>query len=84
MNTSQPVIDTKVEQAARRAAEAWLARIDSGKYAEAWDAAAELMRRSIKREDFARALDASRGANHRARRRFLRVRHKPVHSPGLF
>lgn len=44
------------EEAAAAAGEAWLAYVDSGAYAESWDAAATLFKASITREQWAASL----------------------------
>jgi Protein of unknown function (DUF4019) len=46
--------------AAQKATEAWLALVDSGKYAESWDQAAELFKKQVTKEQWAKAADAAR------------------------
>ena len=45
---------------AQRAAAAWLALADGGKYAESWDAAAALFKAAMAKPDWERALKAAR------------------------
>ena len=46
------------EQAAQRAAEAWLALMDQGKYAESWQAAGSLFRQAVTAERWAQQVAA--------------------------
>src|SRR5690606_18381643 len=46
------------KQAARRAAEAWLALMDQGKYAESWQAAGSLFRQAVTAEQWAQQVAA--------------------------
>jgi len=50
----------KPEELAQRSAEAWLAMIDSGKYAESWDEAAQLFKVAVSKDQWQRALHATR------------------------
>jgi hypothetical protein len=53
--------DEKEEVAkARRAAAAWLALTDGGKYSESWDAAAALFKAAITKPDWEKALKSAR------------------------
>jgi len=42
------------------AANAWLALVDEGKYAESWQAAAEYLKSAVDKEDFEKSLKAAR------------------------
>ena len=46
--------------AAEKATEAWLALVDSGKYAESWDQAAGLFKKQVTKEQWEKAIDAAR------------------------
>jgi hypothetical protein len=50
----------KAEAEARKAAEAWLALVDGGKYAESWDGAAAFFRRAITRDAWVGSLRSVR------------------------
>jgi hypothetical protein len=50
----------KPEQLAQRAAESWLALVDSGKYAESWQEAAPILKAAVAVDQWQRALGASR------------------------
>jgi hypothetical protein len=46
----------KVEPAARKNVEAWLALVDQAKYAESWEASAKLFRKAISRDKWKEAV----------------------------
>jgi hypothetical protein len=48
------------EQAAVASADAWLLLVDTGKYAESWDQAAELFKRAMDRDRWKETLEAAR------------------------
>ena len=48
------------EQLAQNSAEAWLALVDSGKYAESWDEAAQLFKAAVSKEEWEHMLHATR------------------------
>lgn len=50
----------KPEQLAQESAEAWLALIDSGKYAESWDQASQLFKAAVTKDQWQEKLHASR------------------------
>jgi hypothetical protein len=50
----------KAEQLAQQSAEAWLAVVDSGKYAESWQQAAQYFKSSVTSEQWQKALQVSR------------------------
>jgi len=50
----------KAEQLAQQSAEAWLALVDSGKYAESWQQAAQYFKSSVTSEQWQKALQVSR------------------------
>ena len=49
------------EEKAVQIAEAWLALIDDGKYAESWKNAAELLRNAVSEADWEKAMTRARG-----------------------
>ncbi len=49
------------EQVAQQSADAWLALVDSGKYAESWQAASQLFKAAVTKEEWRSKLQASRG-----------------------
>jgi hypothetical protein len=57
-----PVVQAqqKSEQLAQQSAESWLALVDSGKYVESWEQAAQLFKAAVTREQWQSALRASR------------------------
>ena len=46
--------------AAQKATEAWLALVDTGKYAESWDQAAELFRKRLTKEQWVKVVEGVR------------------------
>ncbi len=50
----------KPEQLAQQSSEAWLAVVDSGKYAQSWDDTAQSFKAVVSKEQWQSALDASR------------------------
>ena len=50
----------KAEQLAQQSADAWLAVVDSGKYAESWQQAAQYFKSSVTSEQWQKALQVSR------------------------
>jgi hypothetical protein len=52
--------DEEAKTDALAAAEAWLAFIDAGQYAQAWARAATLLKSAVSEEDFGRAVSAVR------------------------
>lgn len=57
---SQVEAQQKPEQLAQRSSEAWLALVDSGKYAESWQQASQLFKGHITSEQWLRALRTTR------------------------
>ena len=57
-----PVVQAqqKSEQLAQQSAESWLKLVDSGKYDESWDQAAQFFKTAISKEQWQTALRASR------------------------
>jgi uncharacterized protein DUF4019 len=51
--TATTQITQKPEQLAQKSAEAWLALIDSGKYAESWDQASQVFKGSLTKDQWA-------------------------------
>ena len=52
----------KPEDAAQKAADAWLKQVDDGKYGESWDAASALFKAAVTREQWATAAGAVRSS----------------------
>jgi hypothetical protein len=50
----------KPEQLAQQSSDAWLALVDSGKYADSWQEAAQLFRAAVSKEQWRSAMRASR------------------------
>jgi len=50
----------KPEQLAQQSADAWLALVDSGKYAQSWDEAAQFFKSHVTKDQWQDALHASR------------------------
>jgi len=50
----------KPEQLAQASADAWLAIVDSGKYASSWDETAQTFKAAVTKEQWQSALDANR------------------------
>ena len=50
------VAQTKPEDAAKQSAQAWLALVDSGKYANSWDEAAQLFKAALTKDQWESAL----------------------------
>jgi hypothetical protein len=50
----------KPEQLAQQSSDAWLAVVDSGKYAQSWDETAQSFKAVVTKEQWQSALDASR------------------------
>jgi hypothetical protein len=50
----------KPEQVAQKPAEAWLALVDSGKYAESWQEASQLFKSAVTQEQWQAAVSAAR------------------------
>lgn len=50
----------RAAEAPEKAAQAWLATVDAGKYAESWDEAAALFKGAVSRTDWVAALDQVR------------------------
>jgi hypothetical protein len=51
---------TAAKAEAKKAAEAWLEKVDNGRYAESWDDAASLFRRKITKSAWANAVQEAR------------------------
>ncbi|HTT22552.1 MAG TPA: DUF4019 domain-containing protein [Candidatus Sulfotelmatobacter sp.] len=51
---------TKPEQLAQQSADSWLVLVDSGKYADSWDPAAELFKAAVTKDQWRSALTARR------------------------
>jgi hypothetical protein len=74
--------DQKAEEAATARAEAWLALVDQGKYAESWDAAAALFKASLTKENWTQALTAARSPLGKLVSRTLKSRQYAASLPG--
>jgi hypothetical protein len=58
---AQPATATSgPEDEAQKAAEAWLALIESGKYNASWEEAAELLKQAVTKEDWNRTIEGAR------------------------
>jgi hypothetical protein len=55
-----PAAEATPEQAAEKAALAWLATVDAGQYGESWDQAAELFRKALTRPQWVEAVQKAR------------------------
>lgn len=62
----------KPEDLAQQSAESWLALVDSGKYAESWDEAAQLFKNAVSKEQWQQALKSVRGPLGRLQSRKLK------------
>ena len=60
MPVSRATAQTDLGQPAQQSADAWLALVDSGKYAESWQSAAQLFKSHIKKDQWQNALKATR------------------------
>lgn len=58
---SLAVLTQSPEAAAKPAAEAWLAAVDSGDYGTSWEEAASLFRAAVTKDDWERTIRATRG-----------------------
>jgi Protein of unknown function (DUF4019) len=67
---------------AQAAAEAWLAQVDAGSYAESWDEAAALFRKAITKDAWKQALEASRAPLGAVKSRRLRTAEYYTQLPG--
>jgi len=56
-----PLVAGTREDAARQAAESWVALLDAGKYGESWDQAATMFRGAVKKEQWTQAAQGVRG-----------------------
>jgi hypothetical protein len=50
----------KPEQVAQQSADAWLALVDTGKYAQSWDEAAQLFKSAVSKDQWQQMLHATR------------------------
>jgi hypothetical protein len=65
-------IDTRPAMAA---AEAWLALVDAGRYADSWEAAASIFREGIARPEWEKLAHAVRGGNAAGQRKLRAATH---------
>ena len=72
----------EAEMEAVKAAEAWLALVDGGKYAESWDDAAELFRNAVDREQWNQTMTGFREPLGRVIVRSLKSKHYTTSLPG--
>ncbi len=70
------------EDAAVISAEKWLGMVDSGKYAESWKEAAELLRNATKQEQWKQSLQAARTPLGRLVTRTIRTKTYETSLPG--
>jgi uncharacterized protein DUF4019 len=82
-NQAEPDVDAKSnEKAGVAAAEAWLALVDAGKYAESWDAAAGEFKRAVKQNDWAEMVAVVREPLGKVSSRRLRAAEYKASLPG--
>ena len=62
----------KPEQLAQKSAESWLALVDSGKYAQSWDEAAELFKSAVTKDQWQSALGTVRTPQGKVQSRTLK------------
>ncbi|MCY2987054.1 MAG: DUF4019 domain-containing protein [Planctomycetota bacterium] len=70
------------EQKAVESAKAWLALVGQDKYGEAWDAAAELLKNAVSKEDFEKSLTAARKPLGKIKSRELKSKQYATSLPG--
>lgn len=70
------------EQEAQKAAEAWLALVDSGKYGESWDAAAAYFKKQVPRKRWIQMIGQVREPLGTAESRALSVARRTTSLPG--
>lgn len=68
------VADQAAEKAAFRAANAWLALVDSGKYSKSWDTAAAYFKAAVTKEQWQASLTAARKPLGKAHYRTLKYK----------
>lgn len=76
------VADQRGEEEAVGAAETWLALIDDSKYAQSWETTAVLFRRAVSKEQWERALNATRKPLGRCIARKLKLKRYATSLPG--
>jgi len=76
------VADQRAEEEALGVAETWLAFVDNGKYSESWETAAVLFRRAVSKEQWERALNATRKPFGRCTARTVKWRRYATSLPG--
>jgi len=54
-------LDNFSEAEAQKAAQAWLARVDAGKYAQSWEEAAAIFRGAVTKDRWVSAVQSARG-----------------------
>jgi hypothetical protein len=74
--------DVKPEDAAQKAAEAWLALVDAGKYGQSWDEAATYFKGAVTRVQWEQAVSGVRGPLGKLVSRKLRSRQYAEKLPG--
>jgi hypothetical protein len=70
------------KEAAAAAASAWLSLVDEGKYAESWDAAAELFQNAVPRGQWTQQLEGARSPLGKVTKRVLKSRAFKPSLPG--
>ena len=70
------------EKKAVAAAEAWLKLVDQGKFGDAWDAAADYLKKAVSKEDFAKSLTAARKPLGSVKSRDLKSKQYATSLPG--
>ena len=72
----------EAEKAAIEAAEAWLALLDEGKFAESWQKASEFVKAAISKEDWQKKLQVFRGTLGKVVSRNIKSRSYTTTAPG--
>jgi len=74
--------DIDAEKAAVEAAEAWLGLVDSGKYSQSWDEAAEYVKALVSKEIWQNSIQGARGPLGKVVSRKLKSKHYTASVPG--
>jgi predicted SnoaL-like aldol condensation-catalyzing enzyme len=75
--------DQQAEKEAVQTAETWLAQVDEGKYSESWEAAAELFKNAVTKEQWVKALTNSRKPLGRLVTRKIKSKQYTTSLPGV-
>jgi hypothetical protein len=78
-----PVLGAETpEDAAQKAAESWLALVDSGKYVESWDQGASFFKGAVTREQWVQSMKGVRAPLGKQQSRKIKTRQYTEHVPG--